>query len=225
MSTWAAALAAMAAAGPRSRRDWTRAPSYSKVSCRARPAGLRHTQRRRLLGHHPEQPRAGLARHFGSRAVRPRLGGGVSEGTAAEPRPLHRGNEHIEQREQLPSRIIVQRHLGEHRCPARRVTHLEVGMHELLLAAERAVEGGLGDGSPLDDRVDADSVDPVFVEQLAGRIEQPVSGRPVVDSVGAHIPNFNRQVCLKELIRDLGAPTRVRSGPGAASNALRPRGF
>ena len=39
MSTRAAALAAVAAAGPRPGRDWARAPSDSTVSCRAGPAG------------------------------------------------------------------------------------------------------------------------------------------------------------------------------------------
>src|SRR5216683_6750335 len=183
----------------------------------SRQAGrIRCTQRRRLLGHHPEQPRAGRARDFGSRAVRPRLGGGVSEGTAAELRLLHRGNEHIEHREQLPSRVIVQRHLGEHRRPARRVTRLEVGTHELLLAAERAVEAGLGDASPLDDRVDADSVDPVFVEQLAGRIEQPVPGRPAAAGAGAHTSNLTDRSVRRESLRDLGGAgaTAARTGRG-----------
>jgi hypothetical protein len=95
MSTWAAALAAVAAAGPRSRRDWARAPSYSKVSCRGRRAGSAAPSAVACSAITPEQPRAGLARDFGGRAVRPRLGGGVSEGTAAESRLLHRVTERM----------------------------------------------------------------------------------------------------------------------------------
>ena len=42
----------------------------------------------------------------------------------------------------------------------------------------------------LEDRVDADGVDPVFVKQLAGRIEQPIPGRPGAGGVGAHTSNL-----------------------------------
>ncbi len=52
----------------------------------------------------------------------------------------------------------------------------EVGPDELLLAAERAVERGLGHARLLDDAVDADRVDALLVEELVGGGEQSVPG-------------------------------------------------
>jgi hypothetical protein len=66
------------------------------------------------------------------------------------------------------------------------VTLLEISAHELFLAAERAVEACLSDASPVDNRVDADGVDPVFVKQFAGRCEQPLPRRLAIADLIAH---------------------------------------
>ena len=67
-----------------------------------------------------------------------------------------------------------------------------------LLVAEGAVERGLGHARFLDDAVDADGVDALFVEELVGRGEQLAPGR---DGGGDSIVrkswvDLNRQVCI-----------------------------
>src|SRR5207248_5205864 len=57
------------------------------------------------------------------------------------------------------------------------VAGLQVGADQLVLAAERVVQRGLGHAGLLDDAVDADRVHALGVEQLVGRGPPPLAGR------------------------------------------------
>jgi hypothetical protein len=76
------------------------------------------------------------------------------------------------------------------------VAPLEVGPDQLVLAAEGAVQRGLGHAGPLDDAVDAHHVDALVVEELVGRVEEAIPGRGPFSSFRGHGVDDNRPVCL-----------------------------
>lgn len=62
---------------------------------------------------------------------------------------------------------------------------IEVRGDQIVLGREVPVQGGLGDTGTLDDQVDSDRVEAVFVEQPAGRAQHPVpSGLGLDDDHG-----------------------------------------
>jgi hypothetical protein len=58
------------------------------------------------------------------------------------------------------------------------VPGLQVGADQLILAAERVIQRGLGHPGLLDDAVDPDRVHALVVEQLVSRGQQPLARRP-----------------------------------------------
>jgi hypothetical protein len=57
------------------------------------------------------------------------------------------------------------------------VPGLQVGPDQLILAAERVIQGGLGHPGVLDDAVDPDRMHALVVEQLVSRGQQPLARR------------------------------------------------
>ncbi len=106
--------------------------------------------------------------------------------------------------------------------PTGLVAALEVGPDELVLAAERAVQAGLGDAGALDDLVDADGVDALLVEQLVGGGEETVARRAVLGQLRAHGVDVTRQICLVSTVDQTDLSVQCAGDPMSAITASFP---
>ena len=111
---------------------------------------------------------------------------GVHKRAAAETRLRERLAEHVENPQKaIPGRLVARERPGDALLPGR-VPGGEIAPDELVLAAEDAVEGGLGHPGTRDYPVDADGVHALFVKQLVGGGQQPLAGRPPIRGRGGH---------------------------------------
>ena len=129
----------------------------------------------RQLGQGFELPAADVASDVCGGAVELGLGGGIGEGAASEPWLGDGRGEHVEDREQPRCRVLMTLDLGGQARSPCLMTCLEVGADKRVLAPEGAVEAGLSDTGAFDDRVDADGMHAVLIEELARGGQQPVA--------------------------------------------------
>ena len=133
------------------------------------------------------------------------LGAGVDERAAAEGRLGGQLAQQIEHAEDPLARILVARAIrSEIRCCRVSPRALQIGAHQLVLAAEGAVERGLGDAGPLDHPVDPDRVDPLLIEELVGA--RPAAARAPSPATCRRSTwlDYTRPVCLSS--RQLDRP-------------------
>jgi hypothetical protein len=105
---------------------------------------------------------------------------GVEEHAALKVRRVEPLVHDVEEPEQAGARVVAGRlaHRAVPRAGFPLVASADGLDHQLVLALEVLVEGGLGDAGGGDDLVESDGVEPACVEQLDGGGEEPVAPLP-----------------------------------------------
>src|SRR6266851_3925670 len=118
------------------------------------------------------EPGAVGFRYFLRAGALGRLGVGTRERAPAKPWLAKHETLYIEYPEQPLPRRRVPREPSSHTPANAFVASHEIGAHEPLLVAEQRVQRRLGHASALDDPVDADSMYPFLIEEMARGVEQ-----------------------------------------------------